>query len=364
MRRKAPCSCLPGGASDFTHGSKIDKCRGTIVNARTRALELRSLLCGWRARLKPEDVGLPMTIRRRVAGLRREEVAELVGVSPNWYALFESGAANRRFSAAFVQRVAEALCLDEHERSTLFRLALPEIRFAVEQFERSTHEGAIRDLQVIRTLVRRVSAAGSFADAAEAAVDAVFELLSPTSVAMAILTPTNGSMQTSAAGARAHVDLANSRIVETCMVANYPNRYGYTIYSEQRSDYRHSERGAFEFEQRTVEGASFRVTVTDLAPPTRDTLAGRFPAMKAEGSFTDAVVSAVEYWDWNSKLSVCSAMTHGLFTEGCYRGNLCALWTEPRRMSNLDAEILRTASAIIELAAGPAAQMQRRAATQ
>lgn len=301
-----------------------------------------------------------MTIRRRVAGLRREEVAELVGVSPNWYALFEAGKADRRFSAAFVQRVAEALRLDERERGMLFRLALPEIRFAVEQFERSTHDGAIRDLQSIRTLVRRVTAANTFAEAAEAAVNAVFELLSPSSVATAILAPSGGAGRIISAGPRADTATPSSGIVDTCIVANYPNRYGHTTYSENRPAYPATGGKAFAFEQRTVEGASFHVKVADSAPFARDSLA-RTTATgpRFEGALSDVALRTVEYWGWNSGLSVCSTMTHGLFSDGSFRGNLCALWAEPREMSPLDVEIVRIASAIVELAVAPSPSAER-----
>ena len=98
-------------------------------------LELPTFLAASRSRLRPEDVGLPPTRHRRVPGLRREEVAELVGVSPNWYAAFETGTSDRNFSPSFVQRVAEALRLDQGERVHLFRLALPEVATAAEHFE-------------------------------------------------------------------------------------------------------------------------------------------------------------------------------------------------------------------------------------
>jgi len=101
----------------------------------TRQLELRTFLTASRARLRAADVGLPATTHRRVPGLRREEVAELVGVSANWYAFFETGTGDRNFSPAFVQRVAEALRLDQSERLRLFRLALPEVAAAAEHFE-------------------------------------------------------------------------------------------------------------------------------------------------------------------------------------------------------------------------------------
>ena len=56
-----------------------------------RRLRLRAFLVHARSRRSPGSVGLPETGRRRVPGLRREEVAEAAGVSTDWYRLFESG---------------------------------------------------------------------------------------------------------------------------------------------------------------------------------------------------------------------------------------------------------------------------------
>ena len=112
-----------------------------------RQSELRAFLTAARARLRPEHVGLPLTTHRRVPGLRREEVAELVGVSPNWYAAFETGNSDRNFSPAFVQHVAEALRLDQADRVRLFRLALPEVAAVAEHFEAilASAEELVRD---------------------------------------------------------------------------------------------------------------------------------------------------------------------------------------------------------------------------
>ena len=96
------------------------------MNELARQTELRSLLAAARARLRPRDVGLPTFGHRRLPGLRREEAAELVGVSGRWYTSFEAGDGRRRFSAAFVQRVADVLQLSDPERMRLFELALPE----------------------------------------------------------------------------------------------------------------------------------------------------------------------------------------------------------------------------------------------
>lgn len=100
--------------------------KSRTMNERTSQTELRSFLTAARARLRPKDVGLPTLGHRRLPGLRREEVAELVGVSPRWYASFEAGDGMRRFSAAFVQRVADVLQLSDPERMRLIELALPE----------------------------------------------------------------------------------------------------------------------------------------------------------------------------------------------------------------------------------------------
>jgi transcriptional regulator with XRE-family HTH domain len=89
--------------------------------------ELRTFLKDRRARLTPSDVGLPTYGTRRCRGLRREEVAELVGVSANWYTVFEMAKQNRRASIRMIERVAAALRLDEEDHMKLLCLAVPEI---------------------------------------------------------------------------------------------------------------------------------------------------------------------------------------------------------------------------------------------
>jgi transcriptional regulator with XRE-family HTH domain len=90
--------------------------------ADTRAA-IREFLGSRRAKLSPEQVGLPTGGgRRRVAGLRREEVAALAGVSTEWYTRLERGHI-RGVSDDVVDAVARALQLDEAERTYLFDLA-------------------------------------------------------------------------------------------------------------------------------------------------------------------------------------------------------------------------------------------------
>ena len=87
----------------------------------TRA-DIRDFLATRRAKLTPEQVGLPAGSRRRVPGLRREEVAVLAGVSTEWYARLEKGHIGG-VSQEVLDAVARALHLTEEERTYLFDLA-------------------------------------------------------------------------------------------------------------------------------------------------------------------------------------------------------------------------------------------------
>lgn len=76
-----------------------------------------------RARLRPADVGLrSYGDRRRVPGLRREELAQLAGVSMSYYTRLEQGQ-SRRASPEVLEALARALRLDAHERGYLLDLA-------------------------------------------------------------------------------------------------------------------------------------------------------------------------------------------------------------------------------------------------
>ncbi|MEU3573496.1 helix-turn-helix transcriptional regulator [Kitasatospora sp. NPDC036755] len=87
-----------------------------------RRTELARFLRACRARVTPEDVGLPPGLRRRTPGLRREEVAQLAGVGVTWYTWLEQG---RPINASeqVLLAVARALRLDGTEHEHLFRLA-------------------------------------------------------------------------------------------------------------------------------------------------------------------------------------------------------------------------------------------------
>lgn len=87
--------------------------------------ELRDFLQSRRARVTPEDVGLPLGRGvRRVPGLRREELAQLAGVSVDYYTRLEQGR-DLNVSVEVLRAVADALRLQEDERAHLFDLAQP-----------------------------------------------------------------------------------------------------------------------------------------------------------------------------------------------------------------------------------------------
>jgi transcriptional regulator with XRE-family HTH domain len=85
--------------------------------------EIREFLASRRARITPSQAGLPAYgTNRRVAGLRREEVAMLAGVSVAYYVRLERGNLSG-VSESVLDAVAGALQLDDAERSHLFDLA-------------------------------------------------------------------------------------------------------------------------------------------------------------------------------------------------------------------------------------------------
>src|SRR5690606_25233390 len=99
-----------------------DAMLGGVVKTRS---ELGEFLRSHRERLTPEQVGLPSGVTlRRVPGLRREELAQLAGVSVGYYTRLEQGV-SRAASPAVLDALAMALQLDDAEHRHLRTLAQP-----------------------------------------------------------------------------------------------------------------------------------------------------------------------------------------------------------------------------------------------
>src|SRR4051794_31245128 len=101
--------------------------RGSSLRTVDRRREVREFLKSRRAKITPEHVGLHVIDGdlRRVPGLRREEVAELAGVSVDYYTQLERGDVDGA-SDSVLNAVARALRLDDAERTHLFDLARPD----------------------------------------------------------------------------------------------------------------------------------------------------------------------------------------------------------------------------------------------
>ena len=84
--------------------------------------ELANFLRTRRSHLSPVEVGLPRLARRKTAGLRREEVAQLAGVGVTWYTWLEQGR-DIHVSAQVLESLAHAFRLTPAEKAHLFLLA-------------------------------------------------------------------------------------------------------------------------------------------------------------------------------------------------------------------------------------------------
>jgi transcriptional regulator with XRE-family HTH domain len=116
------------------------------TGALDRRAELSEFLRTRRARLKPEDVGLPDFGRhRRVPGLRREELAQLAGVSVAYYTRLEQGN-GRNVSAEVLDSIARALRLTDAEHAHLTHLAKPKQHKKKPAARTQQVRGALRQL--------------------------------------------------------------------------------------------------------------------------------------------------------------------------------------------------------------------------
>jgi len=99
--------------------------------------ELGDFLRSRREKLRPEDVGLVKGARRRVAGLRREEVAELAGIGVDWYTRLEQGRSVTP-SITTARALAHAMRLSKAEANYLEALIRPNDRPPFEREQVST----------------------------------------------------------------------------------------------------------------------------------------------------------------------------------------------------------------------------------
>ena len=122
--------------------------------------DIREFLVSRRAKISPEQAGIPRYGElRRVPGLRREEVAQLAGVSTDYYTRLERGSL-RGVSDAVLDAVASALQLDDAERAHLMDLArtanAPSRRAPYRPMQQRVRPGVLRLLDGMTAVVALV----------------------------------------------------------------------------------------------------------------------------------------------------------------------------------------------------------------
>jgi transcriptional regulator with XRE-family HTH domain len=137
--------------------------------------ELGAFLRAQRARLEPAEVGLPGGGDRRVAGLRREEVAVLAVVSVDYYTRLEQGR-ERNPSPQVLNGIAHALRLDGDGRAHLFRLAGLSPTAALGESRHRVHPSLLQLLD-------------AFPTAAAYVLSPAYEILATNRLAEALLVP-------------------------------------------------------------------------------------------------------------------------------------------------------------------------------
>lgn len=274
------------------------------------------------SRMRKELLRAFLVQHRTRLGFRQSEVADLLGVSPVSYALFETGSLARDVSFAFVQRVAETLRLDERDRNVLFRLASAAVGRSREQVERSARDGAIRFLRQIQHFTRKVGAASSFEEAAILAVEASQRILVPD--CLSVYAPEDGKVAPSdyARGPR----------------GRYWGRLSQQIGYEQHRALPSTRVAISEniLMPEEAEGPTTRVTFQDA---------------QAYESSGYAFECATDQWHEINRVRMRSCLVVGVRERGEYRGILSVCWAKPRELLPVELELFATIGAIVELTA-------------
>jgi transcriptional regulator with XRE-family HTH domain len=155
--------------------------------------ELSAFLRERRRRIRPESVGLPVRQRNKY-GLARQEIAELLGVTSVWYALFESGAARRKFSAAFLRRVGDVLQFTIADRDAMLKLVVyTGLGTREVEAEWSAHRCGLL-MRDIADASRRIAQAATAFGAVDQALSALLSAFAPMRPACTLLVPRDRSL--------------------------------------------------------------------------------------------------------------------------------------------------------------------------
>ncbi len=131
--------------------------------------DLTEFLRSRRALIRPADVGLPDS--KRGGSLTQDHVAELIGVSRQWYLRFEAGDVSEP-TLSLIRRTAKALRLSPADVETLWRLASQDALPELAHRERRTDGDVLASTRTLRDFARRSSTACDVSELATLAADA------------------------------------------------------------------------------------------------------------------------------------------------------------------------------------------------
>ncbi|GLV60505.1 transcriptional regulator [Dictyobacter sp. S3.2.2.5] len=122
-----------------------------MIDEAQRRAQLADFLKTRRARLSPQQFGLPVVGRRRTPGLRRDEVALLAGIGVSWYTWLEQGRPIT-VSDQVLESLGRILRLDDSERRHLYMLARGMVPVGGEEEQQSIDQPPINLLAVMDAL--------------------------------------------------------------------------------------------------------------------------------------------------------------------------------------------------------------------
>jgi transcriptional regulator with XRE-family HTH domain len=265
---------------------------------------------------------IPRRIGRRVT---QEELAEAIGVSREWYSRLENGTAWHA-SAPLLRTIAAALALDESERQRMLSYAPSDLALANAQFAQAAIDGILSSVSRLRRFVQHVTAASSFSEAVELAVVTSQELVRADCVTTMSLEVPGGGLAGFAAGPRA--------------------RYWTPL----------NDRVTFESQDPLRHGGVGIVERAPAADEIADRLKAEIACVRRNGG-THAYNFELAAETWlraNRYLEGRSGVAVPLFERGIYRGVLCSSWTTPRKIDDLEIEVMKTTATVVELTASRA----------
>ncbi len=270
--------------------------------------------------LRPADVGLPDTARRRVPGLRRSEVAELASVSSDWYRSFECGRPVL-ISPPLVARLAEILRLTPAEEMDLHILARPELYKASKACAtRPATDASAIDLSRFRRFVTSMGAASDIFQCAQIAADAAQDIINPKLTVVALF-DAPPSCDRYAVGPRGH----------------YWTSLHHEVASRLHLALKAGGIGCCEHLLSTDELRTARLSVNT------------FRRLNYEPTTYEHFCELDTWSQFNARVDARSALIVPLFDSFRFRGVIALGWNEPRQMQPPEIEALATIGGVVAL---------------